>query len=287
MYIFIVLVSALFLGTYEVLKKVSLKKSSVLEVLFFYCLSAFVFSMIFIKCAFSMSLIDILFILMKSGVVVINWYLVLKCMKKLDVAIVVSFSLVNTILVVFGSSLIFKEEITWIHFLSLLFIGCGVFLISLLDEKSNEDKEKKNHYEYLLLLILASCLGAVSSLLDKYMLTTRNMESNGILVWFLFFNSLIYGIIYFVKNKKVEWRKLKDNYFVVLTGAAIAIADITYYFSITLDGAQLSLISILRKCSVVVATIFASLFLKEKNLLKKLGILLIMLVGVSLPIIFR
>ena len=72
----------------------------------------------------------------------------------------------------------------------------------------------------------------------------------------------------------------------ILTGASIALADIFYYYSITLPDAQMSFVSILRKSSVIVATILASMFLKEKHLLKKLGVLMIMLIGVTLPIVF-
>lgn len=287
MYIFLALLSAIILGIYEVLKKVSLKKSSVQEVLFFYCFCGFIISLIFISYAINMTFIDVIFVLIKSAIIVVDWWLVLKCMKKLDVGIVTSFSLVNTILTVFASSLFFNEQLSWRHFLSLIFISIGVILISFLDRKQTEAKERKNHYSYLLILILASFLGAISALFDKYLLTVRKVDSRGVLVWFLLFNTLIYGFVYFIKNKKIEWGKLKENYWMILTGLAIALADITYYLCISSDGAQLSIISILRKCSVIVATILASVFLKEKNLIKKLLILVIMIIGVALPIIFK
>ena len=70
----------------------------------------------------------------------------------------------------------------------------------------------------------------------------------------------------------------------ILTGVAIALADASYYYSFTMSGSQVSLISICRKLSVVIATILASIFLKEKHLLKKLGVLVIMLIGVALPV---
>ena len=60
-YVFVVLISALFLGAYEVLKKVSLKQSRVEEVLFFYCLSGFLISLFFINDAVNIDLINIIF----------------------------------------------------------------------------------------------------------------------------------------------------------------------------------------------------------------------------------
>lgn len=285
MYIFITLLSALFLGSYEVLKKVSLKKSSIYETLFFYCFSAFLVSLLFAYEAINIGLIDILLLLGKSGIIVLNWFLVLKCMEKLDVAIVVGFSLLNTILIVFGSSLFFFEQITWLHFISMFFIGGGIILIGLLNRKES-NKEVKNSYRYLFFLVIASVLGACSGLLDKYVLSIRKVSPRAALIWFMFFTSLIYGIIYFIKNKRIEFKKLKSNYALFFTGACIALADTTYYGALAMDGAQVSLISIMRKFSVIVATVLASLFLREKHLWKKLGILIVMLIGVSLPLIF-
>lgn len=285
MYIFLALLSALFLGCYEVLKKVSLKKSSIHETLFFYCLCGFFVSLVFINKAISIDFIDVLIILMKSGIIVLNWFLVLKCMQKLDVAIVVCFSLLNTTLVVFFSHFIFGEVITIMHFLSLLFIATGIILLTLLERKETKE-QVDNQYKYIIFLILGSMLGACSAMLDKYLINVRNVESGAVLVWFLFFNSIIYGTIYLCKNKKIEFKKLKSNYWLVLTGIGIALADVVYYSAISLVGAQISLISILRKCSVIVATILASLFLKEKHLFKKLGVLVIMIIGIMFPIIF-
>ena len=60
-----------------------------------------------------------------------------------------------------------------------------------------------------------------------------------------------------------------------------------YFACLILSPATLALgYWILRKLNVVIATIMASIFLKEKHLLKKIGILTIMLIGVALPIIF-
>ena len=285
MYIFLALLSAVFLGCYEVLKKVSLKKSSIHETLFFYCLCGFFVSLVFVNKAISIDFIDVLIILMKSGIIVLNWFLVLKCMQKLDVAIVVCFSLLNTTLVVFFSHFIFGEVITIMHFLSLFFIATGIILLTLLERKETKE-QVDNQYKYIIFLVLGSMLGACSAMLDKYLINVRNVESGAVLVWFLFFNSIIYGMIYLCKNKKIEFKKLKSNYWLVLTGIGIALADVVYYSAISLVGAQISLISILRKCSVIVATILASLFLKEKHLFKKLGVLVIMIIGIMFPIIF-
>lgn len=281
MYIVVALISAMFLGCYDVLKKVSLKQSNIYEVLFFYCLSGFGISLLFIGNNFSITLVDSLFVLLKSLIIVVNWLLVIKCLKKLDVSIVVGFSLVNTIFTIFGAALFFKEKITLVHLLSLFFIFLGIFMIAKLEKK--QEKERDNRY--IVLLLLANVLASCSAFVDKYMLNYLHIANNEVLILFLLFNSVIYGVIYLYKNKKIEFKKLKSNYFLILAGASIALADITYYYALTLDKGDISIVSIVRKSSVIIATLLASIFLKEKHLLKKLGILTIMLIGVVLPVL--
>ena len=286
MYIVYVLLSALCLGFYEVLKKISLRKSSVYETLFFYCLCGFLCSLIFTNINFfDVSGRGILILLLKSGILVINWLLVLVANKKLDVGIVSAFSLLRSVFILFESALFFSEKITWVHIASLIIMGIGIILTTLLSNKERKES-KKNHYIYIGILVVAALLGSFSASLDKYIISIENINRSTALSWYLMFNTVIYGVVYFIKDKKIDFSKLKTNYFLPLTGLGICLADTFYFLALSQADAQLSMVSILRRLSIIIATILASLFLKEKDLLKKLGILALMLVGVALPIIF-
>jgi len=281
-----VLLSALCLGCYEVLKKVSLKQSSVYETLFFYCSCGFLFSLVFSNINFiDVSGLDVLIIFIKSCILVVNWMLVLIANKKLDVGVVTAFSMLGSVFVLVESAIFFKEAITWVHILSLIIMGLGIILVTRISKKDNKDS-KKNHYIYIGLLVIGAFLGSCSAMTDKYLTTYSDINRTTILSWYLMFTSIIYGIIYFIKNKKFEIKKLKSNYFLILAGLGICLADTFYFLALSQDGAQISLVSILRKLSVIIATVLASIFLKEKHLLKKLAILVLMLTGVALPIIF-
>lgn len=286
MYIFLAIASSFCLACYNVLKKVSLKYSSVYETLFFYCSFGFLFALMFTNVNFiNVDFIDILFILLKSCILAVNWLLVLIATKKLDVGVSTSFSMLNSIFIMIESAILFNEKITWIHITSFLIMALGIFLITRLSEKDYKE-EKKNHYKYIALLIAGAILSSFSAIIDKYLIGFRGVEGKNLLAWYLLFNAIIYGVIYFIREKKINVKKLKSNYFPILVGLAICLSDTLYFASIAQVDAQLSLISILRKLNVIIATILASLFLKEKHLLKKLGILFVMSIGVALPILF-
>lgn len=282
MYIFIILVSALLFSLYDIFKKVSLRKSNIYEILFFYCLAGFLFSLIYINKVFDIDIGSIFIILLKSIIIVFDWILVIKALEKLDIGIVSPLSLISVIIVLIASSIIFDEPFYLTNIISFIFIGGGVILLSFLERKQSKEKNKL----YIIFLLIAALLTSIGIMIDKYLLTYRNISNKTILVWFMFFNTILYLIIYKIKNKKIELYKVKENFWMVLAGISITLSEALYYYAIGLENSNLSLISILRKSSVIFSTILASIFLKEKNLLKKIVILFVMLIGVLVPILF-
>ena len=69
--------------------------------------------------------------------------------------------------------------------------------------------------------------------------------------------------------KHFDIKKLKSNYWLLFAAAALFASDIAYYTSIGMVDSKLSIISILKKFSVVISTIlpFASTFLIHSNIL--------------------
>ena len=86
------------------------------------------------------------------------------------------------------------------------------------------------------------------------------------------------------KKKNIGFGSFKSNLWVIPVGISIFLADFFYYQAVSIECVSLSIISIVRKLSVFLGVVFASIFLKEGNLLKKVLILLLMFIGLSIII---
>ena len=278
-YLLLSLGSALCLAIYDIAKKVSLRKSSTEEILFFYTLIAFISSFIFIKDALNTSLIGIGIVFIKSLIISVNWAITMKTMKKLDVGIVVPFGMMTTVFVTVSAYLFFGERVNLESILGIVLVLFGLIVLANLEKK---DKKEKNDYKYILLLVFGAFLGAISGTLDKFVLSNGYATNGGLLFFFMLFLSLIYGIVYFIKNKKINFRVLKTNYPIILIGLAIVASDLLYYNAVSIPDSKLALISIVRRLSVFISVIAASLLLKESNLFKKIIIFVIMFGGLAL-----
>lgn len=280
-YIVLTLISALFLACYDFFKKVSVRKNKdVYSVLFFYTFTAFILSVIYVKEAFNTDLKYIGFTLLKAGVISMSWFLTTKAVSKLDLGIVTPFSMLGTIFTTIFAWVLFDQNIGLVQIGGSLIILLGLILLSRLQLKK---KEEKNDYRYLLLLVFAAFLSSISAMIDKSVLS-NGIHRGSVLFWFFFFLSCIYFTVCMIKKKNIGYTNFKNNLWVVAVGTSIFLADFFYYQAVGMDNVSLSVISIVRKLSVFLSVVFASVFLKEDNLLKKASILLLMFVGLSIII---
>ena len=138
------------------------------------------------------------------------------------------------------------------------------------------------YYKSFSLLIIASFLGSLSGIIDKISLSNNYAKSGGFLFWFMFFLCILSGIAYLKKNKRIDFKVLKTNYWIIVLGTSLAFSDMLYYSAVSIADSSISWISIIRKLSVFVSVVLASIFLKENKLFIKLIIMLFMFAGILL-----
>ena len=281
MYIILTVASAIFLGFYDLFKKLSTKKSSnVFEILFFYTFSSFLLSFIFIADAFSIEHKYILIYFLKACVVGLNWFCTTKAVSKLDLGLVMPFSMLGTIFTIVFDYIIFDQTIGLVQIGGALIILLGLYLITLVSKK----EEKNNDYKYLMLMVFAAALSTVSAIIDKKVLTNNGVSGGAASFWFFGFMALIYFVVSLISRRNISIDAVKNNKWIILTGICIFAADLLYYEAVKDVNAPMSAISIIRKLSVFVGIVAAGVVLKEGNLLKKILILLLMFAGLTIII---
>lgn len=278
-YIIVTMFSALLLGLYDFFKKLSVRKdNNIYQILFLFTFVAFMCNLVFVNEAFSVEGKYVLILLAKSIIISVNWFLTMKALSKLDLGITAPFSLLGTVSTTILASIIYKESIGLNQILGMTIILFGLFLISRLGIKKDN---QKNDYKYIILLVIGAFLSSCSAMIDKYM--SNNISYKAVSFWFFLFLSVIYLIVCLIVNKKINFSSLKKNYYyIILTGLCIFFADIVYYLALYMDGSIVSIISITRKLSVFVGVLLGSIFLKEDNFVKKLLILIMMFGGLSI-----
>jgi putative permease len=296
MWLLLAFLSAALLGFYDTFKKKSLRNNAVIPVLFLNTLFSTLIFLPFIVLSASSHTLDgsmfyvpqmgwaaHRFILLKSLLVLSSWIFGYFAMKHLPLSIVGPINATRPVLVLVGALLVYGERLNLWQWAGVLLAILSFFLLSRSGRKEGIDFK---HNRWILCLIIAALLGAASGLYDKYLMASvqdGGVGLNRMVVqsWYNIYQMVLMGIIlctiWFPK-----WRlstPFRWDGAIVFISIFLSLADFVYFYALSLPGAMISVVSMVRRGSVIVSFITAVLFFRERNVKAKAVDLLLVLLG--------
>lgn len=288
MWILLAVISSISLGFFDVFKKLSLERNNVFVVLMLNVL----------MCSIMVSPLTVMslmgkpecaltanghaLIALKSIIVTISWLLGFASTKYLPLSISGSINATRPILVLFGAIAFFEESpnaIQWagiiLGFVSLLWVG---FI-------GRREKTEKGLGIWIFMGIISIVLWAASGLYDKWLLSS-GYKPLAIEAWYPFYQTLIMIVIVAVEHShKRSIDRFHWNKNIVVISIFIIIADLAYFFSLSYPESLVSIASMIRRGSALVAFFYGAIALKEKNLRLKIIDQILLIAGMTLIII--
>ena len=296
MWLILAFLSAAFLGIYDSLKKKALNANAVIPILF---LNTLFSSLIFLPFIVLSSTPDVLqgtifqvgsggweahrYIVLKAVIVLSSWVLGYFGMKHLPLTIVGPINATRPVMVLVGALLFFGERLNvW------QWVGVMLAVVSFLLLSRSGKKEgiyfKHDHWIYM--IVGAAVLGAVSGLYDKYLMAPvaeggvgldRMMVQSWYNIYQCFLMLLMLMLLWWPKRKHTtafhwDWAILGVSLF-------LSTADFMYFYALSLPAAMISIVSMVRRGSVIVSFLCGALFFHEKNLRAKSVDLALVLLG--------
>ena len=296
MWLFLAFTSAALLGFYDVFKKKSLKDNAVIPVLFLNTLfCSLIFLPLIIGSASGWIASGDMFhvpragweaqkyILLKSCIVLASWIFGYFGMKHLPLTIVGPINATRPVMVLVGALLVFGERLNAYQWAGVALAVASFFMLSRSGKKEGIDFK---HDRWIYFVVLASLLGAVSGLYDKYLMASPENGGVGLdrMVVQSYYNLYQCGMMG-VMLMLLWWpRRMKATPFrwdwcIILISVFLSAADFVYFYALSLDGAMISIVSMVRRGSVVVSFLFGAMVFREKNLRSKVVDLALVLLG--------
>lgn len=275
--------SATLLGGYDSFKKASLKENAVIPVLF---LNTLFCSLIMLPFAIRSGWggWDVQkFILLKSCIVLTSWLAGYFAMKHLPLTIVGPVNATRPVLVLLGAMLIFGERLNAYQWAGVILAAVSFFLLR---RSSRQEGIDFRHNRWIACLVLAAVVGAASGLYDRYLMAPVQQGGVGlerlqVLSWYNIYQALMMAVmlaLLWVPNRHrstpFHWHWTIPFISLFLCGA-----DFLYMGALSQPEALISVVSMIRRGSVVVSFLFGALVFKEKNLKAKSLDLAFMLAG--------
>lgn len=290
MWLLLAFCSAALLGFYDVFKKKSLAGNAVLPVLGLNTLfSSLIFLPFILISHFRPEWLQHTlfyvpdagwevhkFILVKSLIVLSSWTFGYFGMKHLPLTIVGPINATRPVMTLVGALLIFGERLNVYQWIGVLLAIGSFFLLSRSGKKEGIDF---THNKWIAFIVLAAVLGAASGLYDKYLM--KQFNNMVIQSWYNIYQFfLMGGVLMFL-----WWPKRKTstpfhwNWCIPLISVFLSAADFVYFYALNMDGSMISIVSMVRRGSVIVSFLFGAMIFREKNLRSKAIDLLLVLIG--------
>ena len=296
MWLFLAFLSAFLLGFYDVFKKKSLSKNAVIPVLLLNTLISSLLFLPFIILSSNGVISDgALFhvssygweghkyILLKSVIVLSSWIFGYFGIKHLPITIVGPINATRPVMVLIGALLLFGERLNLWQWAGVLLAVASFFLLSRSGRKEGIDFK---HDRWIYMIVGAAVLGALSGLYDKYLMAPvseggvgldRMMVQSWYNIYQCFMMLAMLLLLWWPKRKHTT--PFRWDWAIIGISLFLSTADFLYFYSLSLPSAMISIVSMIRRGSVVVSFVCGALFFHEKNLRAKAVDLALVLLG--------
>ena len=290
MWLTLAFTSAALLGLYDVAKKRALTDNAVLPVLLLNTLfSSLLFAPVIVaaECGlgwFDGTLLESVpgdahahaLVALKSAIVLVSWVFGYFAMKHLPLTIVGPINATRPVMVLVGAMLLFGERLNGYQWVGVALALLSLFLLSRSGRREGVDFA---HNVWILCIAAAAVMGAVSGLYDKYIMS--RLDAVFVQSWYNFYQLLmmgtVVGLLWWPRRRTTtpfHW-----SWAIPLISIFLSLADFAYLTALGEEGAMISVVSMVRRSSVVVSFCCGALLFHERNLRAKALDLLFILVG--------
>lgn len=279
MWLSLAFLSAALLGLYDVAKKKSLSGNAVLPVLLLNTLfSSLLFLPAILSAELGLGWFDSTplaasrgtaeahaLVSVKSVIVLTSWIFGYFGMKHLPLTIVGPVNATRPVLVLVGALAVFGERLNGFQWIGVALALASLVLLSRSGRREGVDFR---HNVWILCLAAAAVTGAASGLYDKYIMT--RLDPAFVQSWYNLYQlgmmAVVTALLWLPRRAASPFRW---SWAIPLISVFLSAADFAYFCALREPDAMISVVSMVRRGSVVVSFLCGALLFGERNLRAK------------------
>lgn len=279
-------------GLREICKKKALEKNTVIEVLLVYTFLSFLLVIPQAPNATGLNAGQYFWIAVKAFVIFVAWMLSFKAIKKLPISMYGILDLSRVLFATLLGIFVLGESVTLNKMIGLVFVSGGLLFLKFnpFAKKQNgeaglpvQGENTKNATTVYIILAFISCmLNAVSGLLDKILM--RGMNSSQLQFWYTLFTVIYYAIYALATRAKIS-RSVWKNIWIWLLAAGLIAMDKALFIANGYAESQVTIMTLIKQSSVIVAIIAGKFVFKEQNIMHKVLCAAIIVIGIIFGVV--
>ena len=311
MWLLLAFVSATLLGFYDASKKAALKDNAVLPVLLLNTLfSTIIFSPFLLDSLvgndwFGGTILDVapfaghldmpaepgwaggifaghpllkahMLVVVKAIIVLTSWIAGYFGIKHIPITIVGPINATRPVLVLVGAMLFFGERLNLCQWIGVILSMASIYMMS---RSSKREQIDFVHNKWIWCVAVGMIVGAISGLYDRFIM--KELSPIFVQSWFNLYQLVMMVVICLLiwyptreKTTRFHW-----SWAIPLIAIFIAGADFAYFNALSKPEAMISVVSLIRRGSVLISFACGVIIFKERNLKAKIFDLVLILIG--------
>ena len=295
MWLTLAFLSAALLGFYDSFKKKALQGNAVIPVLFLNTVFSSVIFLPLILLSYNTRMLDNTifyvasggwevhkYIVLKSVIVLFSWLFGYFGIKHLPLTIVGPINATRPVMTLVGALIVFGERLNVYQWIGVVLAMLSFMLLSRSSKKEGIDFK---HDIWIYFIVIAALLGAVSGLYDKYLMASVDVGGVGLDRMMVQGWYNIYQCFWMLIMLVIIWMPVRHrttpfhwDWSIIFISIFLCTADFVYFYALSVPDAMISIVSMVRRGSVIVSFLFGALLFREKNIKSKaLDLALVML----------
>ena len=278
----LVLLYGVLKGARDVAKKKAMEKSSVLGVLFFYTFLSFLMVLPEARGAMGVPAPLMGATMIKSFVIFVGWICGFKALEKMPVSLYGILDLSQMLFTMLLGVIFLGERMMLLQGAGLILVLGGLLMLRVGRNggaMQNEGVEMK----WVGMALICCLLNGVSGTMDKVLM--RNMTSVQLQFWYMFFLSGFYGLYLLIRKIRIDWKNVLKNGWIWLMAILFVIGDRALFMANGMPDSRVTVMTLIKQSSCVMAIIGGRLVFKEKNIGYKLICAGVVIAGILLAVL--
>ncbi|MBE5929919.1 MAG: hypothetical protein E7268_02515 [Lachnospiraceae bacterium] len=298
LWIWLTLLYGVIKGTREIIKKKSMEKNTILEVLFVYTLLSFLMVTPGAAQVGGVPWQDMVWIAVKSFVIFVAWIFSFKAIKKMPISLYGLLDLSRVIFSTLMGVIFLKEGMTLWQTVGLVLVCAGLLLYryqtggkrlfgkkNAMAEPVTKEPAEKVGFKIVCFALLSCLLNGVSGTMDKVLM--QRMTSTQLQFWYMLFLVLFYLAYILITRTKIRlWSALK-NYWIWILSLIFVIGDKALFIANQSADSKVTIMTLLKQAGCIVTILAGKFIFKEKNIGYKLFCAGVIITGIVLSVALK
>lgn len=282
MWMWLVLLYGVLKGFREIVKKKSMEKSSMEEVLFFYTLIGFI---LVIPSAFHMEHMPIhyyCYVALKSFLIFVAWICSFKAIKKLPISLYGVLDLSRVLFAMILGVVVLGEVLNQFQIVGLVFVCTGLLLLKWKPFAGKNKQGSGVERIYILLAFISCILNALSGLMDKLLM--KEISSSQLQFWYMLFLTIFYFLYLIFSKTKVNIQGAVTNYWIWILSIMFVIGDKALFIANGMVESKITIMTLIKQSCCLVTILAGKIIFKEKQVLYKLFCASVIVAGIVISV---